>query len=177
MNKVGLTAGLVAALVISASSLAADDAITLPAGSELHVQLITTLTSKTNDTGDMWTGKVVEPIFGRGGEIVPDGSTVDGHITFIKGDGKGKGKGEMQLVADSISTPDSSKYDLAANPENAQGAGQGKDIKGTAAETGIDADARAFVPKKKAKEIVLPQGTEVTFVISRETVAKKVMPH
>jgi hypothetical protein len=153
MKNAGFTAGLVAVLVISTPSFAADDAITLPAGNELHVQLITTLSSKTNDAGDLWTGKVVEPIFGKGGEIVPDGSTVDGHITYVKGSERGKGKGEMRLVADSISTPDSSKYNIMASPETA---------------------LAALAPHKKGKNIEVAQGTEITFVISRDTTAKKV---
>lgn len=153
MHNVRFMAGLVAVLIISTSSFAADDAITLPAGNELHVQLITTLSSKTNDTGDLWTGKVVEPIFGKGGEIVSDGSTVDGHITYVKDSERVKGKGEMRLVADSISTADSSKYNLPASPE---------------------AGLAVLAPHKKGKNIDVPSGTEITFVISRDTIAKKV---
>jgi len=210
MKNSKITAGLTASLVIAAMSFAGEDAITLPAGTELQVQLITTLSSKTNDAGDLWTGKVVEPIFGHGGEIVPDGSTVDGHITYVKGPGRVKGKGEMRLIADSISTPDSSKYNIVASLQDAQGAkvkdeegtvqGPGKDTKGTAVETGVGAAAGAGVGAiahggtgalygmgigamaglahgllKKGKNIVLPQGTEMTFVISRDTVAKKVL--
>jgi type IV secretion system protein VirB10 len=209
MNNSRFTAGLAAMLVISAMSFAADDAITLPAGSELHVQLITTLSSKTNETGDLWTGKVVEPIFGKGGEIVPEGSTVDGHITYVKAPGRVKGKGEMRLIVDSISTPDSSKYNIVASLKDASGTkvkdeegtmqGPGKDGKGTAVETGVGAAAGAGVGAiahggtgalygagigamaglahrilKKGKDIVLPSGTEMTFVISRDTTAKKV---
>ena len=102
--------GLAGILLSSAICFAADDTITLIAGRELHVQFITELSSKTNETGDMWTGKVVEPVFGKGGEIVPDGSTVDGHITFVSSPGqakaksKDKEKGEIMLIADSIST-------------------------------------------------------------------------
>jgi type IV secretion system protein VirB10 len=209
MNKSRITAGLAVMLIISTLSFAADDAITLPAGSELHVQLITTLSSKTNDTGDLWTGKVVEPIFGKGGEIVPEGSTVDGHITYVKGPGRVKGKGEMRLVVDSISTPDKSKYDIVASLKDAQGEkvkdeegtmqGPGKDNKGTVKDAGIGAAAGAGVGAiahggtgalygmgigalaglargilRKGKDIVIPSGTEMTFVISRDTTAKKV---
>jgi type IV secretion system protein VirB10 len=209
MNNPRFTAGLTAILAISTMSFAGDDAITLPAGTELQVELITTLSSKTNDTGDLWTGKVVEPIFGHGGEIVPDGSMVDGHITYVKGPGRVKGKGEMRLVVDSISTPDRSKYDIVASLTEAQGEkvkdeegtmqGPGKDEKGTAVETGVGAAAGAGVGAiahggtgalygagigamaglahgvlKKGKDIVVPQGTEMTFVISRDTIAKKV---
>jgi type IV secretion system protein VirB10 len=196
-------------LVISTMSFAADDAITLPAGSELQVQLITTLSSKTNETGDLWSGKVVEPIYGKGGEIVPEGSTVDGHITYVKGPGRVKGRGEMRLIVDSISTSDASKYNIVASLKEAQDTkvkdeegtmqGPGKDEKRTAEETGIGAAAGAGVGAiahggtgalygmgigamaglahgllKKGKDIVLPQGTEMTFVISRDTTAKKV---
>jgi hypothetical protein len=163
--------GLAAMLVSSVISFAAEDTITLVAGRELHVQFITELSSKTNETGDMWTGKVVEPIFGKGGEIVPDGSTVDGHITFVNSSGqakaKGKEKGEMLLIADSISTPDGSKYNIVANPEAAQGT-EAKD-RGMG---GITAPARSF--SKKGRAIVIPQGTEVTFLISHDTAAQKV---
>ena len=209
MKKSRFTAGLAGMLIISTLSFASDDAITLPAGSELHVQLITTLSSKTNETGDLWTGKVVEPIFGKGGEIVPDGSTVDGHVTYVKGSGRVKGKGEMRLIVDSISTPDTSKYNIVASLEEAQGAkvkdeegtmqGPGKDAKTMAKDAGIGAAAGAGVGAmahggtgtlygmgigaaaalahgllKKHKELVLPQGCEMTFVISRDTTAKKV---
>jgi hypothetical protein len=196
-------------LTISTFSFASDDAITLPAGSELHVQLITTLSTKTSETGDMWTGKVVEPIFGKGGEIVPDGSTVDGHVTFVKSAGRVKDKGEMRLIVDSISTPDTSKYNIVASLEEAQGAkvkdeegtmqGPGKDAKTMAKDAGIGAAAGAGVGAiahggtgalygmgigaaaglatgllKKHKELILPQGCEMTFVISRDTTANKV---
>ena len=168
MKKLRFTAGLAAMLIISALSFASDDAITLPAGSELQVQLITTLSSKTNETGDLWTGKVIEPIFGKGGEIVPEGSTVDGHITFVKGPEQAKGKGEMQLIADSISTPDASKYNFVTSLDNAQL--PKKDEEGTGAMAGL---VHKF--HKKSKNIAIPQGTEVTFPISHDTTAKKVV--
>ena len=122
------TVGLALMLVSSTISFAVDDTITLLAGRELHVQFITELSSKTNETGDMWTGKVVEPVFGKGGEIVPDGSTVDGHITFVKNPGQAKAKskdkdqGEIMLIADSISTPDGTKYNIVATPQAGRGA-------------------------------------------------------
>lgn len=201
--------GLAGILVFSIVSFAADDTITLPAGSELQVQLITTLSSKTNETGDMWTGKVVEPVFGNGREIVPEGSTVDGHITYVKGPGRVKGKGEMRLVMDSISTPDTSRYNIVASLKDAEGAnvkdqegtlqGPGKDRKGTAVETGVGAAAGAGIGAiahggtgalygagigamaglvhgalKKGKDIIVPSGTEMTFVIPRDTRAQKV---
>ncbi len=155
MNNSRILGSLIAAVMFSAILFAQDDAITLPAGSELHVQLTVTLSSKTSETGDMWTGKVVEPIFGKGGEIVPEGSIVDGHITYLKGPGRVKGKGEMRLVADSIATPDRAKYEIVASLEDAKGGnvtdqegtlqGPGKGKKGTAVETGVGGAAGAGI--------------------------------
>ena len=166
--------GLVAILLSSALCFAAEDTITLIAGRELHVQFITELSSKANESGDMWTGKVVEPVFGKGGEIVPDGSTVDGHITFVSGPGQAKPKskdkerGDFLLIADSITTPDGTKYNIVANPQTAGGA-QPKE-QGTG---GITAMASSF-STKKGKNVVIPSGTEVTFAISRDTTCTKV---
>jgi len=163
---------LAASLVSSAICLAADDTITLIAGRELHVQFVTELSSKSNESGDMWTGKVVEPVFGHGGEIVPDGSTVDGHITFVNGPGeakaksKAKEKGDFLLIADSISTPNGTKYNIAATPA-AQGT-QSKDQPTSA----ITVLASTF--SKKGKSVVIPAGTEVTFPIPHDTTATKV---
>jgi hypothetical protein len=166
--------GFSAIVAISAICFAADDAITLIAGRELHVQFITELSSKANESGDMWTSKVVEPVFGHGGEIVPDGSTVEGHLTFVnppeqaKGKGKDKEKGDFQLIADSIATPDGTKYNLVANAP-AAGGGQAKDQ----AAGSLTALASKF-STKKGKNIVISPGTEVTFEITRDTVATKV---
>ena len=174
MGRSRFVVGFAAMVAISAICFAADDAITLIAGRELHVQFITELSSKANESGDMWTGKVVEPVFGPGGEIVPDGSTVEGHITFVnppeqaKGKGKDKEKGDFLLIADSISTPDGTKYNIAANAPAAGGA-QAKDQ----AAGGLTALASKF-STKKGKNIVIAPGTEVTFEITHDTVATKV---
>src|SRR5216110_561551 len=50
-----LVASLLVAALAPALGLAADKGVTLPAGTSLHVRLTTTLTSKTNKTGDKFT--------------------------------------------------------------------------------------------------------------------------
>ena len=197
-----------AVLVYSTVCFSADDTITLPAGSEIQVQLITTLSSKTNEAGDTWSAKVVEPIFLKGKEVFPEGSFVDGHITYLKGPGHAKGRGEMRLVVDSIANPEGAKYNIVASLKDAEGAdvkdqegtlqGPSKDGKGTAVETGIGAAAGAGVGAiahggtgalygagigaaaglihgslKKGKDIIVPAGLEMTFVIPRDTTAKR----
>src|SRR5690348_6407427 len=84
-----------AAVVFPALALAAEGGVTLPAGTALHVRLTTTLTSKTNKTGDKFSGMVEKPVIVNGKTIVPDGSFIDGHVAFIKPSKRIKGRAEM----------------------------------------------------------------------------------
>jgi hypothetical protein len=120
--------GLLAAAVLPAFSAWADQvpapapttAQKIPAGSLLHIRLTTTLTSKTNKTGDPFTGEVTQPITADGKEIIPAGSLVDGHVAFIKAPGRIKGKAEMRIVIDHVVTPEDLKYNLNAALDDGQ---------------------------------------------------------
>ncbi len=92
----------------------------VPAGSTLRIRLRTTLTSKTNQTGDTFSGEVVQPIVVDGKEVVPTGSLVDGHVAFIKAPGRIKGKAAMRIVIDHVITPDDVKYNLSAGLDSGQ---------------------------------------------------------
>ena len=93
----------------------------IPAGTTLRVQLDTTLTDKTNKTGDTFTGEVSEPITVNGKEVIPKYSEVDGHIAFLKPSGRVAGKAQMRLVLDKIVTPDGLNFALNGSLEDAQG--------------------------------------------------------
>ncbi len=129
-----LLAGLLAAALFPPTAATASDKLTLPAGSTLKVRLTTTLTSKTNKTGDPFTGVVEQPVTADGKTIVPEGSTVSGHVAFIKPSGRIKGRAEMRIVLDTVTTPDDVNFSLAASLADAQGspcAKAGKDDEGT----------------------------------------------
>ncbi|HEV2419406.1 MAG TPA: hypothetical protein VGX94_16540 [Terriglobia bacterium] len=93
----------------------------IPAGTTLRVQLDTTLTDKTNKSGDKFTGEVTDPIVVNGKEVLPKYSTVDGHIAFLKPSGRMAGKAQMRLVLDTVTTPDGVIYPLSGTLEQAQG--------------------------------------------------------
>ncbi len=199
--------------VLSPALFAQDKPPTIPAGTALHVRTTVTVSTKTNQNGDPWTGKVIEPIFANGQEVVPSGSLVEGRVTFVKPPGRAKGVGEMRLVIDRISTLEGLQYSVSAGLEDVQGAGDakvrgeegtikgpGKSKKGTAVETGVGAGVGAAAGGiaagsegalygagigaaagilhnllKHHKDVIIPQGTELTFVISR-TIAGKQAP-
>ena len=117
-----VVAGLCGSLLALVPALVAGTAVTLPAGTTLHVRLGTTLTSKTNKTGDKFTGMVQQPVIADGKTIVPDGSFVDGHVAFIKPSKRIKGRAEMRIVLDQVTTPDDLKYALNGTLQEAQGA-------------------------------------------------------
>jgi len=157
--KPGLCLGiaLLAAVLTPAAYASDDDSFTIQAGTSLEVELTSTLNSKTNQTGDLFTGKVTEPIIAHGEEIVPESSTVEGHVTFMKPPGRVKGKAEMRLVLDAIKTPEGRRYLIGAGLQDAKTPegetvksegtveGPGKDTKHAAIESGIGAAAGAGV--------------------------------
>jgi hypothetical protein len=111
-----------AALIMGIVALATQPAPpSIPAGTTLRVELDTTLTDKTNKTGDKFTADVKEPIYVNGKQIVPQWSTVSGHIAFLKPSGRVRGKAQMRLVLDNITTPDGVVYPLNGTLEEAQG--------------------------------------------------------
>lgn len=116
-----LSAGFVA-LVLGSVALATQPApLPIPAGTTLRVQLDTTLTDKTNKTGDTFTADIREPIYASGKQVIPQWSTVSGHIAFLKPSGRVAGKAQMRLVLDKITTPDGVVYPLNGTLEEAQG--------------------------------------------------------
>lgn len=189
---------------------AEDDTITIPNGTRLEVRLMTALSSRASQEGDPFSGRIVEPIFIGGEEVIPAGSTLEGRVTYVKDPGRVKGKAEMRLLAESMTTPQDVKYTIIAGLEDVQGAegvtlkdegtvqGQSKSKKDAAKEAGIATGAGAagglllgggtgalygagigliasaiHSIAKRGKDVVLPLGTEMTFVLDRDTKAKR----
>jgi hypothetical protein len=230
--------GVLTALVYFAASAFADQtnvpkqALSIPAGSVLHMKLTTTLTSKTNKTGDPFTGQVTQPIVVDSKEVVPKYSQVQGHVAFVKPSKRVKGKALMRLVIDKVVTPDEDKQFLlpsslddsnnapcahtkdeegtlegcgkskkdaleAAGIAGAMGAGAGATVGmgheieceyyGICGGSGIGADigygaaigggtALIYMLFKHEKDIILVQGTELTFIVNRTTEGRDLPP-
>ena len=119
MSKWMLSLGLMAAVSLPLFGQTADPKPPIPAGSALHVKLQTTLTDKTNKTGDTSTGLVTHPILVNGVEVIPANSLVEGHVAFVKPSGRIRGRAQMRIVLDTILTPDEVKYPLSASLQDA----------------------------------------------------------
>lgn len=114
----------------TASTPVAGSKVLIPAGTVLHVRLDTTLTSKSSKEGDRFRGVIERPVTVGGMDAVPQGSIVEGHVTFVKPSKRIKGVGEMRIVLDQITTPEEEKYALSGSLEDAGG--------GPCAQTGTD---------------------------------------
>ena len=188
--------------------------IALPSGTQLVVRLTNTLSTKGSEEGDPWAGKVAEPIFAGGVEVVPANSTVRGHVTFIKPAGRATGRGEMRLVAETIATPEHGTFTIVAQLQDASDnsgtkvkdsegtvQGPGKSAKTAAKEAGIGAAGGAAIGSmahggsgalygmaigamagiihsvaKQHQGALLPPGTELTFVLDRTFLSKRIAP-
>ena len=145
---VGLFAGMVLpALLIGEIK---DLSRSIPAGSLLHVRLTSTLTSKTSKQGDPFTGMVTQAIMVDGKELVGTGSTVEGHVTFVKSSGRVKGLAEMRVVLDDVITTDDIKIPLAAGLEDMNA--------GPCAKTGGDEEGTIKGCGKNKKDIAKDSG-------------------
>jgi hypothetical protein len=209
----GLPIILISLLLATSAAVAASDntPIDLPSGTELQVRLTTTLSSKGTEDGDPWQGKVMDPIFAQGREVVPANSTVGGHVTYVQPPGRVVGRGEMRLVAETITVPEEGTFVIVASLQKADGAkgtklkdqegtieGGGKDDKSIAKQTAeataggaavgllVHGGSGALVGAgvglmaglihgivKKHNGVLLPQGTEMTFVLNQSALAKQ----
>ncbi|MGH9351120.1 MAG: hypothetical protein ACRD2G_03000 [Terriglobia bacterium] len=147
-------AWLVPALLLGAST----PQPAIPSGTQIDVRLTTTLSSSANQQGDPFLAEVEQPIFAKGQEIVPAGSTLRGHVTFVLPPGRVKGKAEMRLVADSVITKGGKQYvfsgqlasltsDNGVKMKGSEGTleGPGKSAKDAAKDSGIGAAVGAGV--------------------------------
>ena len=121
-KEIAVLMAMGASLMLGACVFGAQSApAPIPAGTTLRVKLETTLTDKTNKTGDPFTGELTEPVTANGKDVIPKYSTVKGHIAFLKPSGRIAGKAQMRLVIDTITTPDGVAYPLNGTLEQAQG--------------------------------------------------------
>lgn len=117
---ISFVTGLVAGAVFLSTAMATGTNVPpppaqlIPAGSLLHVRLTCTLTSKTSKPGDPFTGVVTTPITADGKEVVSAGSSVEGHVAFVKQSGRVAGVAQMRIVLDDIITTDDVKLALPA---------------------------------------------------------------
>ena len=167
--------------------------ITVPAGTAITVTVSTPLSSETAQVGDTWTGVVKDNVVVGEKTVIPAGSAVSGTVSAVKSAAKGD-RAMLDLAIGSMMvegagyTANATTTAIVAGSTRARnlgaiagGAGAGALIGGAvggkkgALIGGLlgGAGAGGAVAKSKGYQVVLKEGTELTFSTSEAVNIKR----
>lgn len=157
--------------------------VSIPENTRLLLALQTAVGSDTSSVEDRVSARVTESVVVDGETVIPEGSRVDGRVTYVQPSGKVKGRAGVTVRFHSL-TVGSSSYDIVAEPLRRQaegtrardarniglGAGAGAVIggiiggrKGAGIGAAVGgAGGTGVVLATKGAEVRLPAGTVVT---------------
>lgn len=169
-----------------------DPGVTIPAGTPLTLTMNVEVNSEFAKAGDSWTGVITEPVIIGTDAPIPAGSTVQGVVTAAKE--AESGDRAMLLLAVTSITVNGTSHAVRAGTDSiiagstrarnlgavagagAAGALIGKAVGGGkgAVIGGILGGTAAAVGAAKSKgyQVVLKEGTELTFYVTNDTVVK-----
>ncbi len=88
--------------------------LTVPAETEVKVQVLSGIHTQINHVNDPVTAEVLKPVFVEGKLALPPGSLLDGHITMIRNAGHMHRSAELGMRFDHITLPDGQEKPVAA---------------------------------------------------------------
>jgi hypothetical protein len=88
--------------------------LTVPAETEMKVQVLSGIHTQINHVNDPVTAEVLSPVFVQGKIALPPGSLLDGHITMIRNAGHMHRSAELGMRFDHITLPDGQEKPVAA---------------------------------------------------------------
>ncbi len=88
--------------------------LTVPAETEVKVQVLSGVHSQINHVNDSVIAEVLKPVIVQGKIALPAGSLLDGHITMIRNAGHAHRSAEVGMRFDRITLPDGQEKDVAA---------------------------------------------------------------
>jgi hypothetical protein len=168
--------------------------ITVPSGTQVAITLNTNLTSETAQVGDAWTGVVKDNVVVGEKTVIPAGSIVSGTVSAVR-PAKGGDRAMLDLAVDGM-TVEGGQYSVHATTEAvvagstrarnlgavaggaAAGALIGRAVGGSGKGALIGgllggAAAGGAVAKSKGYQVVLKEGTQLTFTTSQEVAIKR----
>jgi hypothetical protein len=111
-----LTLALVASNLAAASPL---DGVTLRGKTEIFIELLRSINSRTARQGDRFASTVQVPVTQDDKIVIPPGSYILGHVIESEGAGHLKGKGQLLLGFDTVILPDGTTREIRAALQNA----------------------------------------------------------
>lgn len=169
-----------------------DPGVTIPAGTPLTMTMSVEVNSEFAKAGDQWTGVITEPVIIGTDAPIPAGSTVNGVVTAAK-EAESGDRAMLLLTVTSI-TVNGKTHNMMASTDSiiagstrarnlgavagagAAGALIGKAVGGTkgAVIGGLLGGTAGAVGAAKSKgyQVVLKEGTELTFYVTQDAVVK-----
>lgn len=127
---------------------------TLAVGTALKVRTTTTLSTKTQQTGDTFTATLEEPLVQGDWVIATKGATLEGKIVEADKGGRVKGVASLAIALHHLKTADGQTVDLSTKNVSVEAQStKGKDATKIAIGTGIGAAIGAIAGGKKGAAI------------------------
>ena len=101
-------------VVALAVAAAAQNNISLPAGTTVKVKLENALTTFSNKSGDPFSGRVTESVMLDGKAVIPIGATVQGRVTKVSEPRRIAGKPTIAIFPETVILPNGERYMLNA---------------------------------------------------------------
>lgn len=101
-------------VVLLAAVAAAQNNVSLPAGTSMKVKLETTLATFASKTGDPFSGRVTEAVQLDGKTVIPIGATVQGRVTQVSEPRRIAGKPTIGIFPETLVMPDGQRFMLNA---------------------------------------------------------------
>jgi len=86
----------------------------VPAGTMLATRIRETISTASTPVGTRFTAEVIAPMEQDGRVIIPAGSTLQGHVTIVRGGRRISGAAAIHLLPESVTLPDGTHYILHA---------------------------------------------------------------
>ncbi len=96
------------------ATTSADPMAALPAGTAVKMKLETAISTRSNKSGDRFSGRVTEGVALNGRTIIPVGASVEGRIAHAQSRRRIRGTPTIDLHPDTIVMPSGDRYSLSA---------------------------------------------------------------
>jgi len=103
---------------------------TVPTDTVIRLRLDEKLSSKNAKVGHPFTSTVVTPVYARGVEVIPAGSTVTGSVTHVERAGRKSQAGSINVTFKSVELPNGAHHPIDASLAASDSADNEGEVKG-----------------------------------------------
>lgn len=103
---------------------------TVAANSLMRLRLNQSLSSKNAKVGDQFRSTVVDPVYAKGFQVIPQGSIVIGHVTHVTRASRKSNAGSLNVTFTGVQLPNEKTYPLNASLASSKSTDNEGEVKG-----------------------------------------------